>query len=104
MDEPGLREQFLGRGFVIRLGGRREERIDEDALAVAVATTWMNRQTLEAQEDLDVALGNLDAASCVDGCAGRCSNLLRCTHNSAGATWRPSSPHIPDLRWAAAWG
>jgi hypothetical protein len=61
MDEPGLGEQLLRGGLVVRLGGRREVSIDEHALAIAVATAWMDRQALEVQENLDLVLGDFDA-------------------------------------------
>lgn len=61
VDKPGLGEQLLRSGLVVRLGGGREVRIDEDALAVAVAAARMDRQSFEPQEDLDLVLGDLDA-------------------------------------------
>lgn len=61
MDEPGLRQQSLGRRLVIRLRLRRELRIDLDAAVIAVTTAWMDGQTFEIQEDLDVVLRELDA-------------------------------------------
>src|SRR6185437_9455449 len=61
MNEPGLGEQLLWRSFVVRLGGGREVRVNEDPLAIAMATARVDRQALEVQEDLYVALGNLDA-------------------------------------------
>src|SRR5207248_8437339 len=61
MDEPRLGEQFLRGRLVVRLGGRREVRIDEDALAVAMAAARMDREAFEAEEELDLVLGDLDA-------------------------------------------
>jgi hypothetical protein len=61
VDEARLRQQPLRRGFVVRLRGRREVRIDLDAPAIAVAAARMDRQAFEVQEDLDVVLGELDA-------------------------------------------
>ena len=61
VDEARLREQLLRCRLVVRLGGRREVRIDLDAPAVAMAAARMDRQALEPQEDLDLVLGDLDA-------------------------------------------
>src|SRR2546430_11150170 len=36
-------------------------RIDEDALAVAMAAARMDREAFEAEEELDLVLGDLDA-------------------------------------------
>ena len=61
MDEAGLRQELLGCGLVVGLGGRWEVRIDPDALAVAGAAAAVDGQPFESEEDLHLVLAQLDA-------------------------------------------